>query len=175
MPWWYTEEHIHSILTLTLDEIEWSSSSTGCSTPKEKAPIPNEEEACWDLELVWTLEKRKILTPPEIEAWFLRHPAYSLVTTLNICDFTSTEEMWTPCLRLPKTSACWYWQTMIQWITDNLCALWKYTTITLAVIQGMNGKHWMTLALSSEHSSNELQEELRAYCEQMITFKVVLF
>lgn len=31
---------------------------------------------------------------------------------------------------------------------------------------------WMISAISSEHASRELQEELKAYCEQTITFKV---
>jgi len=53
------EEYLHSFLTLTLDECEWSSSCPGCFTPKKKLPVPNEEEACWDLELVWTLWKRE--------------------------------------------------------------------------------------------------------------------
>ena len=38
MSWRYMEEYLHSFLTLTLDECEWSSSCHGCSTPKEKAP-----------------------------------------------------------------------------------------------------------------------------------------
>jgi hypothetical protein len=32
----------------------------------------------------------------------------------------------------------------------------------------------MISAISNEHSSRELQEELKACCEQMITFKVVI-
>jgi len=72
---------LHMFLTSPLDVNEWLASHPGCN-PGEYPPNTHQYDARWATQAVWRFgEKIHLMLLLGIEPQFLRHPAYSLVTT----------------------------------------------------------------------------------------------
>jgi hypothetical protein len=161
--------HLHALAALPL---------------RKKSQVPNEEEACLDLELVWKLWKRE-RSLDSARNWSTISQSSSLKTSyyseylpfhfhwrdVNIVFKAAKEQCM---LVLAGNNSMDYKSRPLMDPTQSMCTLKVYHNNPAWHMDN----EWKALNDFSSYKwafFKGVQEELKAYCEKMITFKVVLF